>query len=364
MNLQQKIGQLFFIGLPGTEFADDTKSLITDIRPGGVCLFARNCKNATDVRSLLDSIRENSDRTPLLSLDQEGGLVDRLRRIAEPLPSAADVSKKEDVSDVVELARITAEIIRMLGFNLNFAPVVDVTDKERFGYTNGLHSRAFGSSLEDVLKFSNAYLKELNSGGIAACIKHFPGTGAMKVDSHEELSSVLLNRDELDSYDLVPYKELLGSDHVLSVMVGHTVFPNHDLQDKDANGNFLPTSLSKGFIDGLLRKELGFEGVVLTDDLEMGAIMNHYGIGEASIMALEAGSDFLLICNDKSNIYAAYEAVFDAVRSGRISEERIDQSLERIERFRGLLKPPLELSIERIEELSRDTKELKNGGIS
>ena len=205
----------------------------------------------------------------------------------------------------------------MLGFNMNFAPVVDVIDEERFGYTNGLHSRAFGSTVEEVIEFATAYLEEMNRGGIVGCLKHFPGTGAMQVDSHEDLSSVLLTRDELEILDLKPYRQLISEDMRAGIMVGHTVFPNHDLQDKDANGNFLPTSLSEGFINGLLRKELGYNGIVLTDDLEMGAIMNHYGIGEASIMALEAGSDFLLICNDKSNVYKAYEAVTAAVESGQ-----------------------------------------------
>ncbi|MBK8150705.1 MAG: glycoside hydrolase family 3 protein [Acidobacteria bacterium] len=153
--LEKKIGQLFFIGIPGPEFDDATRDILEYVSPGGVCLFSRNIRDASDTRRLLDSVREFLPVEPLLSLDQEGGLVDRLRRVAEPMPAAGSLRTPGDAS---ELARITAELVRILGFNMNFAPVVDVITTERGQFSNGLFSRTFGNSKEDTSEFAGAYL--------------------------------------------------------------------------------------------------------------------------------------------------------------------------------------------------------------
>ncbi|MEZ5306945.1 MAG: glycoside hydrolase family 3 N-terminal domain-containing protein [Pyrinomonadaceae bacterium] len=359
LSIEQKVGQLFFIGLPGTELVDDSMELLTDIQPGGVCLFARNCKEARQVRTLIDEICELLPRRPFISLDQEGGLVDRLRRITEPLPSAHEVSALPAEKGAVKLATITAELIRILGFNMNFAPVVDVIDDERRGNTNGsLASRAWGNSAAEVVEHAGKYASVLLEHGIYPCLKHFPGIGGVAVDPHDDLPEVALTREELEAKDFIPYRALFAS--VPAVMSGHAVFPNLDLQERDSNGKLLPSSLSQRILTELLRDEFGFEGLILTDDLEMGAIVRNYGMGEAALMAFEAGSDFLLICNSPQMIREAYDAMVSAVRDGKISEDRIDASLNRIERFRSKLSGPLDFDSERISELSSEISKLKN----
>ncbi len=166
--LKEKIGQLFFIGIPGPEADDTTRELLDEIAPGGVCLFARNIREAAQTRKLLDDICDLSKVTPFLSIDQEGGLVDRLRRIVTPMPAA---NKMRNTADAVRLAEIIAETLRILGFNMVFAPVVDVIDDERAKHTNGLFSREFGRSKEDVVMMAGAFLKTLQDNGIIGCLK-------------------------------------------------------------------------------------------------------------------------------------------------------------------------------------------------
>ncbi len=360
LSIEQRVGQLFFIGIPGETFDAFTRKMLSDISPGGVCLFARNCKEASGIRSLLDQIADFLPRRPFLSLDQEGGLVDRLRRIAEPMPSAAEVTASGSEEPVERLAEITAELIRILGFNMNFAPVIDVVDAVRATNDNGaLKTRAFGKSADDVVRLAGKYAETLDSGGVMTCFKHFPGLGGIEVDSHEDLPVVNMTRSEIIEKELVPYLELLPKSFAHSIMTGHAVYPHFDLQETDSNGKLLPTSLSYNIVTKLLREELHFEGLALTDDLEMGAIIKNYGIGEASKMAVRAGSDFVLICNDPKSIYEGFNAVLEAVRNGEISEARLDESLDRIEKSREKLTQPLDFDSNRISQLSREIVELK-----
>ncbi len=360
LSLNEKVGQLFFIGVPGEELDSFTSDLIDEISPGGVCLFARNTKNSEKTRDLLENIRENLPFEPFLSLDQEGGLVDRLRRICEPFPSPRDISKSRDFENVVRLAKITAEAVRILGFNMNFAPVTDVADESREDYVMNAQQRVFGDSKEETFEYTSKYLQALQEGGCLGCIKHFPGIGAVEFDPHSELPSVLCSGEELFETDLFPYVEHFRNGDARAVMIGHTAFPSIDLQETDSSGKLLPSSLSYNFVTSLLRIKLGFDDLALTDDLEMGAILKNYGIGEASKMAFQAGNDFLLICNDPAAIRAGFHAVLEAAEQGEISEDRINESLERIWRIRQDLQAPLEFNESRLEELSREIVELKN----
>ena len=301
--IAEKVGQLFFIGIPGPELDTATKELLDEVKPGGICLFARNIREAAQTRELLDHIRGCLGTDPLLSLDQEGGIVDRLRRIMTPMPAAASLRTAKDAG---ELAEIIAETLRILGFNMDFAPVVDVVDAERAEYSRGLASRTFGNSKEDVSEFAGNFIESLQAGGVIGCLKHFPGLGAATVDSHEDLPQVEISEEEFTAADLFPYRELLRAGSVRAVMAGHTVFPNLALQERAQNGKLLPSSLSYNFVTTLLRGELAFDGLVITDDLEMGAIVKNYGIGDACNMAIAAGADMLAICADP-----------DAIRDGQ-----------------------------------------------
>jgi beta-N-acetylhexosaminidase len=357
LTIQQKIGQLFFIGIAGTSVDDQTRRLLQRIEPGGVCLFARNIKEAKQTRDLIDSIRSVNGTDPFISLDQEGGLVDRLRRVMTPMPAA---NKIRDAATAAKLGKIISESIRILGFNMDFAPVVDVIDERRENSNNGMYSRSFGRNAVDVTEIAGAFLKSLQNGGCIGCIKHFPGLGAAAVDSHEELPSVNISADELRSTDLVPYKRLFEGHLVHSVMIAHAAYPNTGLQEATSDGKLLPSSLSIRVITDLLRKELKFDGLVITDDLEMGAIIRNFGIGDACVMAVEAGSDMLAICADAGRINDGFEAMLKAVRSGRITEDRVDESITRIAVAKSLLKDPLPFSAERLAELSDDVASLND----
>ena len=349
--IAQKVGQLFFIGLSGPEIDGPTQSLLNEIAPGGVCLFARNIRERRQTRDLLDSVRESLAVEPFLSVDQEGGLVDRLRRVMAPMPAAASIRTADEAA---RLGSIIAETLRTLGLNMDFAPVVDVIDRERARSNNGLFSRQFGTSVDETVALADAFLHQLHKGGIAGCLKHFPGLGASVVDSHEELPLVTISEQKMSATDLAPYRALKAP----AVMVAHAAYPGHRLQEADKSGKLVPSSLSRGFVTTLLRDELGFEGLAITDDLEMGAILKNYGIPEACKMALHAGVDMLAICAEPERIREGHKAVLDALVSGEIAEERIDRSLERIASAKANLSRPSAFDAARLDVLSIQITEL------
>jgi beta-N-acetylhexosaminidase len=347
--LEQKVGQLFFIGLPGPELDKPAENLLNEISPGGVCLFARNIREGEQTRKLLDKTRELLPALPFLSIDQEGGLVDRLRRIMTPMPPANSIRSPEAAE---RFAEVIAETLRILGFNMDFAPVVDVIDEERSRFSNGLVSRNFGNSSDETLSLAGAFLQTLQQNGCLGCLKHFPGLGGSQSDSHDELPIVDITEAELRATDLNPYKELISTGDARAIMIAHATFPGTSLQETDRNGKLLPSSLSKNIISTLLRDELGFDGLVITDDLEMGAIVKNYGVGDACTMAIDAGADMLAICADPDAIREGYQAVLDAVQKGTISEDAIDRSLQRIQTAKALLSEPLDFDTVRLKELS------------
>lgn len=355
LTLEQKIGQLFFIGIPGPDLDVSTRELLTQVNPGGVCLFSRNVREAGQTRKLLDEIRALLPATPFLSVDQEGGLVDRLRRVMTPMPAA---SKINTVEQSAELAVIIAESLGILGFNMNFAPVVDVMNDERSKYSNGLFSRTFGSSKTDVAALAGEFLRVLQANGIIGCLKHFPGLAAARVDSHEELPVVEIDEAELSEIDLSPYRELLRTGNANAIMAAHASFPNHNLQETDQNGKLLPSSLSFNFVTNLLRGELQFDGLVITDDLEMGAILKNYGIGEACKMAILAGADMLAICADPEVIREGFSAVLCAVESGAITTARLNESMARIAAAKNKISEPITFEPNRLAQLSSEVAAL------
>ncbi|MGI8467821.1 MAG: glycoside hydrolase family 3 N-terminal domain-containing protein [Pyrinomonadaceae bacterium] len=357
--LEQKIGQLFFIGLPSPEADEETRRLLAEVAPGGVCLFARNIRSAEQTRKLTDNVREILPVTPIISIDQEGGLVDRLRRIMTPMPSARVILRHGDLAAARQLGKITGEILRILGLNMNFAPTMEILGEDRELLSNGLYSRSFGRSPGEVLGYSQVYLRGLQSAGILGCLKHFPGIGAGEIDSHEELPLIGLTHDELLSRDLAPYVELFfhrqdEDDRIRAVMVSHGGFPKIDLENETAGGKLSPASISRNIVTKLLREELGFKHLALTDDLEMGAILKHYSIEDAAKRAFKAGEDMILICSSPAAVRSGYRAMLPAFQNGELSIERLDESLARIADVKAILKQPPEFDAARLKELSTE----------
>jgi beta-N-acetylhexosaminidase len=357
---EQQVGQFFFIGLPGSELDAEARELVDEIKPGGIILFGRNVETPAQVRKLLDESRARVPTPLLCGIDQEGGLVDRLREIFPPMPSARAIRQHGDLAGVRTLGRITGELLRMLGLNINFAPVMSIITQERSLLTNGLYSRSFGASPGEVLGYTTVYMRGLQGTGCLGCLKHFPGIGAGSVDSHIEMPLVPLSRDDLLAQDLAPYIELFqrADDRVRVVMISHGGFPNIDIKKGTTGGLIEPASLSPRIVTNLLRQELGYKHLVVTDDLEMGAISKQFEIEEATVKAFNAGDDMLLICATPETIQRGYRALLAAARGKRISERRMQASLRRIAATKALAQPPTELSMDRFNELAEQIREL------
>lgn len=360
--LEQQIGQFFYIGLPGPELDDQTRRLITEIQPGGIIIFGRNVKGPEQLRRLLDEARALLRVAPFIGVDQEGGLVDRLRRVFTPMPSARVIRQHGDLAAARSLGRITGEVLRMLGFNMNFAPVMEIMTEERDLLSNGLYSRSFGRSPGEVLGYATVYLRGLQGAGCLGCLKHFPGIGAGEVDSHEEMPLVPLSHDDLIAQDLAPYIELFQrkDDRVRCVMVSHGGFPNIDIRREVAGGAIEPASLNSRIVSELLRAELGYKHLVMTDDLEMGAISRHCEIEAAVVRAFLAGEDMLAICAHPELIRRGYLAMLNAAREGTLKRDRMRASLRRIAALKSILQPPLPLDLERFKALADEIAELNS----
>ncbi|GAC1446254.1 MAG: beta-N-acetylhexosaminidase [Pyrinomonadaceae bacterium] len=358
--LEQQIGQLLFIGLSGKELDIETRVLLDEIQPGGVVMFARNISAPVQLRALLDAVRATLPVAPLIGIDQEGGLVDRLRRIFPPMPAARVIRQHGDLAGARALGRITGEVLRLLGFNISFAPVMDIMTEDRDLLSNGLYSRSFGRSPGEVLGYTTTYLRGLHSAGCHGCVKHFPGIGAGEVDSHDTIPVIKLSHDDLIAQDLAPYIEMFQrpDSHPRCLMVSHGGFPEIDLRRGIAGGIVQPASLSEEIVTKLLREELGYDGLVLTDDLEMGAIMKHFGIEEAALRAILAGNDMILVCARPDLIRQSYQALLTAAREGVLSADRLRASLARIAAFKSLSQPPLTFDLENFYKLAVEVERL------
>jgi beta-N-acetylhexosaminidase len=358
--IEQQVGQFFFIGLPGTELDAATRELITEIQPGGIIIFGRNVAQPEQLRSLIDGVRELVHTPPLFGVDQEGGLVDRLRKIFTPMPSARTIRQHGDLAAARALGRITGEVLRTLGFNLNFAPVMSIMTEDRDLLSNGLYSRSFGRSPGEVLGYTTVYMRGLQGAGCLGCLKHFPGIGAGEVDSHEQMPVVKLSHDDLIAQDLAPYIELFQrkDDRVRCVMVSHGGFPNIDIHQEMTGGLLEPASLNYNIVTRLLREELGYQHLVVTDDLEMGAIARHCNIESAALRAFKAGEDMLLICASPEKIRAGYHSLLKAAKDGNLPKDRVRGSLKRIAATKAIVQPPLPFDPKRIQTLSDDVLKL------
>jgi beta-N-acetylhexosaminidase len=299
---------------------------------------------------------------PLVGIDQEGGLVDRLRRIFTPMPSARTIRQHGDLAAARALGRITGEVLRMLGFNINFAPVMSIMTEDRDLLSNGLYSRSFGRSPGEVLGYSTVYMRGLQGTGILGCLKHFPGIGAGEVDSHEEMPVVQLSHDDLIAQDLAPYIELFQrrDDRVRCVMVSHGGFPNIDIREEVTGGLLEPASVNYNIVTKLLREELGYKHLVVTDDLEMGAIARHCEIEDAVVRASLAGEDMMLICATPEKIRRGYHGLLEAARKGTLAKERIAASLGRIAKTKTIIQPPCDLDLARFQSLADEILKLNS----
>jgi beta-N-acetylhexosaminidase len=334
MHIEHKIGQLLIVGLPTTHIDQATRERLEEIQPGGVLLEKANIESAEQVLELTSQIRSILKVPPLIAIDQEGGRVDRLKDIFTAMPSADLFRSSGDAASSSRMGEIVAEALRLLGFNINFAPVLDIDSDE--AADNGLQGRYLGGAPGHVIALAGTYLEGLQRGGIIGVGKHFPGLGATTLDSHKSLPQVSLSRDELKERELLPYLELFSkiNSRLVAVMISHAHYTAFD-------GNAVtPASLSKNVVNGLLRDELGFKGLVVTDDLSMGAITESRSIGEAAVMAIEAGVDMALLCCPLEQSTEVWQTMVEAANKGRITRAHISRAFDHIARIKSMVSPP------------------------
>ncbi|WP_260989927.1 beta-N-acetylhexosaminidase [Paenibacillus xylanexedens] len=333
MTLRDKIGQMLLCGFHGTEPEGEIEKLLGDYPIGGIVYFARNVVSPEQVERLsggLQNIAQASGNVPLwIAIDQEGGMVARITQGVALMPGPMAIAAAGSVQDAYEAAHISGMELQSIGINMNFAPVLDVNNNAS---NPVIGVRSFGETAEAVAEFGVATIAGFQQAGIAATAKHFPGHGDTDTDSHLDLPVITHDRTRVDQVELVPFRAAIA-EGVDAMMSAHIYFPALEPER-------LPVTLSHSVLTGLLRKELGYEGVILTDCMEMKAIATHYGTVDAAVMAVEAGADMVLISHTAQLQVGAFEALMNAVKSGRISERRIDESVRRLLTYkmkRGLM---------------------------
>ena len=320
MTTEQKVGQLLLAGISGTEAGDDARYAVETVQVGGIILFGRNVESCNQAVRLTNGLRAmNGEHIPLfLAVDEEGGSVSRMPEEIDPLPAAYTFGAQGDPALCRELGTVLAARCGALGANLDFASVADVWSNPD---NTVIGKRAFSSDPDTAARMAAETAAGLTDGGVIPVAKHFPGHGDTAADSHYDLPVVDKTPDELEALELIPFRTAVENG-APAVMVAHLLVTALDAER--------PASLSPAVVTGLLREELGFDGVVFTDDLTMGAVTGRYGMGEAAVLAVEAGCDVLLVCHGQDELRQAYEALLAAVDSGRVTAERLDESVYRI----------------------------------
>jgi beta-N-acetylhexosaminidase len=321
------LGQLIITGVPGKELEPATARLFRKVQPGGFILFGRNIERAAQLRKLIDDLRDLSEIEPIFTIDQEGGRVSRLRLIGNEPPNAQQLRDKDDVDLIRRHGDITGRLLRLFGFNLDLCPVLDISFDD--DADNSLRGRCYGKGVEQVVRNAGAFNEAMRGQGIASCGKHFPGYSAATSDAHYQLPRIDRTREQLDQNELAVFREFV--DDVDSMMICHGWYPCFEPKKT-------PATLSRRIITDLLRKELGFEGLVMTDDLDMGAILTGYQLDDTIRLVVAAGNDLAMICHRIPEIENVHRIL------GTLPREQIDRALKSVARFKKKLTPPDEFS--------------------
>ena len=327
------LGQLILTGVPGKELDPETAELFRRVQPGGFILFGRNIESATQLRKLIDDLRDLSDIEPIITIDQEGGRVSRLRLIGNEPPNAQQLREKNDIDLIRRHGDITGRLLRLFGFNLDLCPVLDISFDDEAD--NSLRGRCYGKTVEQVVRNAGAFNAGMREQGITSCGKHFPGYSAATIDAHHDLPKIDRTREELDREELAVFRAFIGRDgppgrpanSVDSMMICHGWYPCFEPKKT-------PASLSHRVITQLLREEMNFEGLIMTDDLDMGAILNEYGLEETIRLAIAAGNDLAMICHRVPSIEEAYRTL------EKLPNDQTRRALENVARFKKSLAPP------------------------
>jgi len=336
------IGQLIMTGVPGKELDAETAQLFRRVQPGAYILFGRNLANATQLRKLIDDLRELSDIEPIITIDQEGGRVSRLRRIGNEPPNAQQLREKNDIDLIRRHGDITGRLLRLFGFNLDLCPVLDISFND--DAENSLHGRCYGTDVEQVVRNAGAFNEAMREQGIASCGKHFPGYSAATSDAHFQLPRIERTREELDLNELAVFRQCVRD--VDSMMICHGWYPCFEPQPK-------PATVSRRIVTELLRNEFAFDGLIMTDDLDMGAILIRYRLDDTIRLCLEAGNDMMMLCHRVPEIETVHKILTT------LPSDQIERAQQHIGNFKKNLSPPQKFSESAFQEINRKIADLR-----
>lgn len=317
MSQTEKLGQMVMIGIQGTKVDDDSLYMLNQYHMGGVILFDRNMESPEQVKQLTSDLQaQSNEKVPLfIGIDEEGGDVVRMAEKLTPPPSQKEIGATGDIEQAKTWAIKTAKSLKDMGINVNFAPVADVGSNDK---------RSYSTDTNTVIDFVRAATKGYQQENIIYSLKHFPGIGKGKVDSHVDSSSIDVTKEILMAEDIIPFKTIINENKPEDyfILVSHLKYPALDEE--------YPASLSSKIMIDLLRNELGYKGIIITDDMEMGAVANHNDFRSIGVNAVKAGADIVLVCHEYEHQQEVYLGLLDAVNNGEISQERIDESIKRI----------------------------------
>src|SRR6266403_974210 len=336
------LGQLIMTGVPGKELDAKTADLFRRVQPGAFILFGRNIETPAQLRKLIDDLRDLSETEPIITIDQEGGRVSRLRLIGNEPPNAQQLRDKGDVDLIRRHGNITGRLLRLFGFNLDLCPVLDISFDDNA--ENSLRGRCYGKTVEQVVRNAGAFNGALRGQGIASCGKHFPGYSAAGSDAHYELPRIDRTREELDRNELAVFRKFAKD--VDSMMICHGWYPCFEAEKT-------PATLSRRIVTDLLRNELGFDGLVMSDDLDMGAILTGYRLEDTIRLAIAAGNDMTMICHRIPEIENVQRFLAAS------PADQIDRALEKVARFKERLTPPDEFSEAAFQNIDNEIGDLR-----
>ena len=352
LSLREKVGQMFIIRIKGKEIGPEELDIIKNYNIGGIILYRKNYDTYEELVHIVNEItkiNKENDNIPLfISIDQEGGRVNRMPREIKKIAPAGNIAKNNNLAQIEESAEIIAKMLNESGINMNFAPVLDI---QRFEDIHAIGNRCYGKNAEDVSKNGIAVMKKLSEGHIIPVIKHFPGHGSTTKDSHWFLPSIDKSLQDLEKEDIVPFKKAIeeGAD---AIMIGHLMIK--ELDNK-------PASLSEKVIKEYLINKLNYKGLIITDDLKMRGICLKYGFSRAAVKACKAGNDMIMLGMDYIIVKKAIKKMERKIKKGKISIEEVNNKVEKIIN----LKEKYEIRDEftkgtNIEEINKKIEELNN----
>lgn len=321
MTLEEKIGQLFIFGFIGQEINSNIENLIEKYKISGVILFNRNIGSKDDTKELIDDLKitNSKNKVPIfISIDEEGGRVSRLNHLFASIPSASEIAQMDSIEDTLKYGKEIGSWLLELGFNLDYAPVLDINTNPK---NPVIGDRAFGNTPDSVIKHGIEFMKGIENMGIISCVKHFPGHGDTHEDSHIKLPVVNKTLEELRKLELLPFIKAIEKDTDM-IMISHILYPQIDSE--------YPASMSKLLINNILREDLKFTGVVISDDMTMGGISENYELEDAIFKFFKSGGDLALICHEVEKHIELIEATKNAVESGMLTIDEVDEKLYRI----------------------------------